>query len=311
MTSLITGGSGFLGSSIARELISQGENVVLFNRSGKQGMIPDSIVDKVVFEQGDLACWAEVLDVVSKHKVDTIYHCGALLSGSAEESPLKAYEVNTLGTWYILEAARLFDVKKVLFVSSIASFGSYIEDPVPNTAPQYPSTLYGVSKVSSERLGEYYKTKFDVNFRGVRFPSVIGPKRGEGGASAYSSLVFEKAVLGEPYSIYVEPNSKIPLLYIKDAVKALIELGNADENSLNYRMYNIRGFSPTAKQIVEEIKEILPDAEISFDPNQDMINIVDGWPDCLDDSEAQNDWGWKNDYNIKDTLLDFKNELEC
>ncbi len=309
MTTLITGGTGFLGSSLAQELVKEGESVVLFNRSANRDSVPPSIVDKVLFARGDLSCWPEVLDVVNKHNINTIFHCGALLSESAEKFPFKAYEINTLGTWHILEAARLFDVEKILFASSIAAFGAHITDPVSNTAPQYPSTIYGVSKVSSERLGEYYNTKFNIDFRGVRFPSVIGPGRGPGGASAYSSLIFEKPVLGEPYTVYVEAHSCIPLLYIKDAVKALIKLKKADNNDLNYRMYNIAGFSPTVDEIQKEIKKTIPEAMISIHPDEEMVRIVNSWPDALDDSEAQKDWGWKNDFDIHNTILDFNSEL--
>lgn len=309
MINLITGGTGFLGVNLAKELINRGEKVVLFDVAVNSELIAP-IEDKVTVVKGDLACWAEVLDVVKKYQVGTIYHCGALLSHSAEDAPLKAYEVNTLGTWYVLEAARLFEVKRVIFTSTVASFGAYITDHVSNTAPQYPRTLYGVSKVSSERLGEYYKIKYDVDFRGVRFPSVIGPGRGPGGASAYSSLVFEKSVLGEPYEIYVEPHCCIPLLYIKDAVKAMIGLNEADEQNLNYRMYNIEGFSPEAGEIAEEIKKKLPEANIDFAPDPEMVKIVDSWPNRLDDTEAQKDWNWKSDYDLEKTIADFTLELK-
>ncbi|UMZ72675.1 NAD-dependent epimerase/dehydratase family protein [Natranaerofaba carboxydovora] len=308
MKALITGGTGFLGSYLARELVGRGDEVVLFDVAFNEGLI-DQVKDKVEFVKGDLSCWPEVLDAIKRSEADIIYHCGALLSGSAEELPLKAYEINTLGTWYILEAARLFNVDKVLFTSTVASFGDHISDPVANTAPQYPKTLYGVSKVSSERLGEYYKGKFGVDFRGIRFPSVIGPGRGPGGASAYSSLVFEKPVLGEPYEVYVKPESCIPILYVKDAVKALIQLGEADENKLKYRMYNVNGFSPKAKEIVDVIKKEIAGADIKFEPVKEMVDIVNSWPDALDESEAVRDWGWQSDFDIRKTVMDFKEEL--
>ena len=308
MKALITGGTGFLGSYLARELVNRGDEVVLFDVTFNEGLI-GPVKDKVEFIKGDLSCWPEVLDAIKRSEADIIYHIGALLSGSAEEFPLKAYEINTLGTWYVLEAARLFNVEKVLFTSTVASFGDHISDPVSNTASQYPKTLYGVSKVSSERLGEYYKGKFGVDFRGIRFPSVIGPGRGSGGVSAYSSLVFEKPVLGEPYEVYVKPESCIPILYVKDAVKALIQLGEADENKLKYRMYNVNGFSPKAKEIVDVIKKEIPGADIKFQPVEEMVDIVNSWPDALDEGEAVNDWDWQSDYDIRKTVMDFKEEL--
>lgn len=302
MSTLITGGYGFLGLNLATQLVERGERVVLFDIQPKS--LPPSLLD-VESVQGDLASFSQVLDVVKRFKVDTIYHCGALLSQAAEESPLKAYEVNTLGTWYVLEAARLFEVENVIFTSTIAAFGSHIEDPTPNVSPQLPTTLYGVSKVSSERLGEYYHSKFGLNFRGVRFPSVIGPGRGEGGASAYSSLMIERAVCGESYTVFVEPSCVIPLLYSKDAVNALITLKEAEESNLRHRMYNVHGFSPTAGEIAKELERLLKETGLSFLPQPSMVEIVESWPVALDDSEARKDWGWEAKFNLEKTIEDF------
>lgn len=304
MTVLITGGTGFLGANLAKELVALGNRVVLFDVCVHQKNIA-LIEQNVKVVQGDLACFSEVLDVVKKNKVKKIYHCGALLSHSAEDAPLKAYEVNMLGTWYVLEAARLFDVEKVLFTSTVATFGPQAPDPTPNIAPQLPTTLYGVCKVASERLGEYYQLKYGLDFRGVRFPSIIGPGRGPGGVSAYSSLMIEKPLLGLMYTVCVEPRCRIPLLYIKDAVNALMALEKAEGQRLNHRMYNVNGFSPSAEEIAAEVEKLQPDPHLRFEADPEMVRVVDSWPNVLEDREAKEDWGWQAQYDLEKTVKDF------
>ena len=311
MATLITGGLGFLGNYLAKELIQKDEKVILMDIANLELLPYVKEIDKEVEKvRGDLSSWQDIFDTVVKHKVNKVYHLGAFLSHKAEDFPLKAFEINLLGTWYILEAARMFNLEQVVFISTVASFGDHITSPVKNTDPQYPHTMYGVTKVSSERLGEYYKRKFNIDFRGVRLPSVIGPGRGPGGVSAYSTLIIETPAKGDPYDVFVEPESRMPILYVKDAIKSLTQLSEADEDKLRYRMYNIQGFSPSAGEMVEAIKQVLPDAAINFKPEERMVNIINSWPDELDDSEARNDWGWKADYGLKETVSDFVSQVK-
>lgn len=310
MINLITGGLGFIGSHLARKLLEEGQKVVLLDIIPWSRLI-DDIKDEVEVVQGDLSNWAQVLDVVKKHKVDGIYHTGALLSASAEENPLTAYMVNANGTFHVLEAARLFDVEKVIFLSTVATYGPGLPDRVGDDAVQRPTTMYGVTKVFCERLGEYYHRKLGVNFRGVRFPSVIGLGRGGGGVSAYSSLIVQEPAVGRPYEVFVDEETKIPLLYIKDAVKSLIELGQAEEESLRRRVYNIEGFSPPAIELANTVKEYLPDAVIEFRPIPEMVEIARSWPRELDDSCASNDWGWETQYTLDKAVEDFVKETQA
>lgn len=309
MAKMITGGLGFIGSHLARKLVGMGEMVILFDVIPKSKLI-DDIRDKVTVVRGDLGNWAEVLDTVKKYKVDCIYHLGALLSAAAEENPLTAYMVNSNGMFHVLEAARLFDVEKVIFLSSIASYGLRIPERVSDDEVQLPTTLYGVTKVFSERLGEYYHRKFSINFRGVRFPSVIGPGRGPGGASAYSSLMIQNPAAGMPYDVFVDQIATIPLLYIKDAVQSLIALEDVEETKLTRRVYNIEGFSPTALELANTVRKYIPKARIEFNPDPEMVKIVHGWPRELDDSVAREDWGWKSKYTLDAAVRDFITEFQ-
>lgn len=310
MTKLITGGLGFTGSHLARKLVEEGEEVVLFDVIRWSKLI-DDIKDKVKIVQGNLSNWAEVLDVVRKHRVNCIYHAGALLSASAEENPLAAYMVNANGTFYILEAARLFNVEKVIFLSTIATYGPGVPEVVSNDIIQIPTTMYGVTKAFCERLGEYYHKKFGVNFRGVRFPSIIGPGRGGGGASAYSSLIVQEPAAGRPYKVFADEAARIPLLYIKDAVQALISLEKAEEERLRRRVYNIQGFSPTALELADTVKKYLPDAKIEFEPDPEMVEIIHSWPKELNDAQAREDWGWYAQYTLDKAVKDFIDEFQA
>lgn len=310
MAKLITGGLGFIGTYLARTLLDKGEEVVLFDVSTHSPLIKD-IKDRVKIVQGDLASWAEVLHVVKDSKIDGIYHTGALLSASAEEKPITAYNVNAGGTFNVLEAARLLHVKRVVYLSTIASYGLGIPDTVNEDTIQMPISMYGVTKVFSERLGEYYFRKFGVDFRGVRLPAVIGPGRGGGGASAYSTLMISEPALGRPYEVFVEEDVRMPLLYIKDAVDCLIRLYEAKNVRLKRRVYCIAGFSPTAREIYTAVKKVLPKAEIRFKPNREMTEIVRSWPKFLDESRAREEWDWKTNYLLENSVGHFIKEVQA
>jgi len=309
MAKLITGGMGFIGTYLAHALLAKGEDVVLFDVITSSPLIKD-IKNKIKIVQGDLASWAEVLEVVKQNKIDGIYHTGALLSASAEEKPITAYQVNAGGTFNILEAARLFNVKQVVYTSTIASYGLGLHTVDEDTI-QMPISMYGVTKVFSERLGEYYHRKFGVDFRAVRLPSVIGPGRGGGGASAYSTLMISEPALKKPYTVYVEEDVIMPLLYIKDAIDGLLRLYDADNAKLKRRVYCIAGFSPTAREIHETVKKILPKADIQFKPDRELTEIVRSWPKYLEETKALEEWGWKTKFHLKETVEDFIKEVQA
>lgn len=309
MAKLITGGLGFVGSHLARELVSRGDQVVLFDVVPRSRLI-DDIKDRVSIVQGDLANWSQVLDAVKKYQVDCIYHTGALLSASAEEAPLAAYMANANGTFHVLEASRFFNVKTVVFLSTIATFGPGLGETVGDDDTQRPTTMYGVTKVFGERLGEYYHSKFGVNFRGLRLPSVIGPGRGGGGASAYSSLIVQEPAAGRRYEVFVDEGARIPLLYIKDAVRALVALAGVEETRLKRRVYNIQGFSPSASELADAVRGHLPGTDIEFRPEPEMVRIAHSWPRVLDDSSARRDWGWDTQYQLDRAVKDFIAEFK-
>jgi len=307
---LITGGFGFIGYHLTKLLLDEGEEVVLFDVAS-ESRLGQGMKDRVTVVRGDLSNWVHVLEAVKDNDISCIYHAGALLPPVTEQNPAAAYAVNVTGTFNVLEAARLFGVDGVIYPSTLATFGLDVPRIVPNDAPQLPPNMYGVTKVCSERLGEYYHTRFGVNFRAVRFTPLIGMGRFDRAQSAYNYLAIQESALGRPYSIYVDESTTIALLYVKDAVRGLVDLKRAEESKLTRRVYNLYGFSITARQLVESVRRYIPDAQIDFKPDQSMIRLVKNLPERLDDTLARRDWGWSPRYSLDQAVENFIAEIRA
>jgi nucleoside-diphosphate-sugar epimerase len=274
-----------------------------------------------------------VLAVFDVHEPTSVYHLGGLLSAGAESNPTQGFQVDTVGTWNVLEAARLYyhchcdklqDPIKVIFPSSIASFGSFIAAglKVENEDVQMPTTMYGLSKVTSERLGEYYNRKKWVDFRGVRFPSIIGAARGPGGTTVYSTLMIQLPAQGKAYEPYVNKEIRLDILYVKDAVSALILLHDAPAAKLTVerRVYNIAGIrtkdqagqdqAPQAREIEAAVKAAKPGAVITYNPDPDLLTILHTFG-ILDGSALKADLGWMGPaFDLPKAVTDFVKEVQ-
>lgn len=301
MRALVTGGAGFVGRALGTELAAQGATVTLADVRTDGPPPPFA----ATVHRADLSSWAETMRLVKQARPEVIFHTAALLSAAAEDVPLAAYQANTAGTFHVLEAAVLFDVPKVVFLSSIASYGPGVAEIVDEDVAQRPVTVYGITKVAGELLGEYYARRFGVDFRAGRYPSIIGPGRGGGGASAYSSAMIEEPARGRPYSVPVPPGTVMPLLYIDDAVRSLVDLAAAPMSQLSRRTYGIGGFSPTADEIVAAVRTRVPEATVGFAPDPETTAIVESWPRILSGAAAAADWGWTPRYLLEDTVRDF------
>jgi threonine 3-dehydrogenase len=301
MKVLITGGTGFLGLPLARALVKRGDSVVLLDVVFPEGRLAD-LAGNVETEVANVAIFSEVLEAFRRHRPNSVFHLAARLSASTSASPTEAYHVNIDGFFHAVEAARLFGGRRFVFTSSIASFGPGTPDPTPNEQDQKPTTLYGVSKVFGERLGEYYQRTYGVEFRALRLPSILGPGRGAGGMSAYSTFMIERPIRGEPYEVYCREDTRIPLLYIDDAVDGLLRLHDAPVATLSRSSYNVQGFSPTAGEIAAEVRDRIPGAKISFKPEGEKQRVLDSWPRRLDDTPARDDWGWRPASDLKSAV---------
>ncbi|MGH2820441.1 MAG: NAD-dependent epimerase/dehydratase family protein [Actinomycetota bacterium] len=308
MRVVITGGTGFVGAHLARELAAGGDEVTCLDVAGSSPLLEGA--DGVVVRRCDVGWWTELLAAVEDDEPDVIFHTAGILSAAAEERPHAAYRANVTGTHNVLEAARLLG-SRVVFTSTIATYGPGVPDVVDESTQQRPTTMYGVSKVFGELLGEYYLHRFGVDFRAIRLPSVIGAGRGPGGASAYSSLIVSEPARGRPFVVPLEERATIPLVYVKDAVAALMAISGVGDGELPRRTYGIAGFSPRAGELAEAVREVVADADITFSPDPTMVEIVDSWPQRMDGSEAGADWGWKESYGPAEAVTDFVAEVRA
>jgi len=226
---------------------------------------------------------------------------GAVLSAAAEENPYEAWRANMDGMNNVLDTARLGGVEKVIFTSTIATYGDHATGILTDDTPQWPLSLYGVTKVAGERLGVYYKHRFGLDFRGIRVPAVIAARGAGGGASAYCSAVFEKSITEGAYEFYVRSTTRASMVYLGDAVRGLIQLHDAPTEDLTRNIYNIFSVSPSAEDLAEAIQKRLPGVQISYKPDDLKTKIVESWPQEIDDSKAREDWNW-NPFSSLDAI---------
>jgi len=299
---LITGGFGFIGHHLMNLLLEQGEEVAIFDVAGASrfGSAPSG----VKAFKGDVSNWAQVLEAVKDSGADCIYHAGALLPPVSEQSPQAAFAVNVTGTFNVLEAARLFGVRQVILLSTLATFGRDVPKVVPNDVAQHPPNMYGTTKVCAERLGEYYQRRFGGDFRGVRLTPLMGMGRFDTAQSAYVYRAVQDSALGKPYTIYVAPETPISVTYVKDAAWGLVDLKNAPQDKLTRRVYNLFGFLATGQELAETVTRVVPEARLKFEPDPKMIELVMNLPERLDDTLARQDWGWILRYDLERSVRD-------
>ena len=294
MRILITGAAGQVGTDLIPLLLARGHKVAGFD----VGNAPAGCPPGAEWFTGDITYEGEVNDVVKQYRPESIWHLAAILSATGERIPHKAWRVNMEGTRILLEAARLFGTRQFLFASTIAAFGPGLAEPVGNDVSMRPSTMYGLTKVAGELLGEYYKTKWKLDFRGVRFPGLISAVEPGGGTSDYVNYMYFDGVRKGAYEAFVTAESTIPLMYMPDALRALIELAEAPAESLRHSMYNIAAMSPRADEIAAAVAKRVPGVTLTFKSDKTRQAILDSWPRKLDDSEARRDWGWHPQYDL-------------
>lgn len=255
-------------------------------------------------------------EIIADHQITQIYHLAAILSASGEANPIKTWNINLNGLLSILNIAKEKGLNKIFFPSTIAVFGN--TTPRENTAqhvPLLPETVYGMSKTAGELWCNYYFEKFGVDVRSVRYPGIIGYQSiPEGGTTDYAVEIFHEALDNKFYSCFLEPDTRLPMMYMPDAIRATIDLMEAPKEQLSIRSsYNIAAMSFTPAEIAAEINEILPGFEIEYKPDFRQA-IAASWTSSIDDSVARNDWGWNPDYDIRkmteDMILQIKKQKQ-
>jgi len=312
MSILVTGGYGLIGSQLTRMLVEKGEKVSIFDKWIAPQRFAE-IADRVTTIQGDLGNFSKILEAVKETSPKTIFHLGGMLSLPSNADPQSAYSTNVAGTYHVLEAARLFQVPKVIFVSTIATYGLDIQKPViDDYTLQRPITMYGATKVFGELLGRFYRTKYNIDFRAVRFPAIIGPGAKTAHISIYNAWAVEKAFYNEPYEIFVEPQIRCPILYFKDAARSLILLSSAAPETIQTICYLIAGIKPmsSAAELEAAIRKHFPKAPLTYKPDPLAMSFHGKNQGIkFEDTMAEKEWGWKPEYSLDRMIEDFYTEL--
>lgn len=296
---LVTGAGGQIGSELVPALRDRvGSDAVLATDIRP----PDpGLVDAGPFQLLDATDLRAVGAAAVRFHADTIYHLAAILSAVGERDPRLAYQVNMGGVHAVLEVAR--DQELSVFVpSSIAAFGpSTPPDPTPQDTIQRPTSMYGVTKVSGELLCDYYHHRYGVDTRGVRYPGIIGHGAPPGGGTTdWAVDIFWHAVDEGRYTCFLGPDAQLDMMYMPDAVRAAIEVMDADPDRLEHRnAFNVTAMQLSPSTLAEEIARRLPAFEIEYDIDPVRQAIADSWPRRLDDSAARDEWGWSPRYGVE------------
>jgi len=305
----VTGSLGQIGSELVVRLqeLYGDKNVIASDvRKTREGLPKNSI-----FEVLDVTDSKGFYEIVKKHEVDTIIHLAALLSSVGEQNPQKAWHINMGGLYNALEVSR--ELGCALFTpSSIAAFGpSTPKDNTPQDTIQRPDTIYGVSKVSGELLCDYYHKKYGVDTRGVRFPGLISYKTLPGGGTTdYAVEIYYEALRSREYTCYIEENTKMDMMYMPDAIDAIIDLMEADSSKLIHRnAFNITAMSFSPKEIAAEIKKFIPDFKIKYDIDPVRQAIAESWPNSIDATAAKEEWGFRAKYDLTSMTEDMLDKL--
>jgi nucleoside-diphosphate-sugar epimerase len=254
----------------------------------------------------------QVQEVVQRHQIKTIYHLVALLSAVGEGKPQVAWDVNMGSLYSILEVARVNECA-VFVPSSIGAFGPGTpQDHTPQDTIQRPTTIYGVTKVAGELLCDYYHQRFGVDTRGVRFPGIIshGAPPG-GGTTDYAVEIFYEAIRHRHYTCFLKPNTRLDMMYMPDAVKAAIDVMEAEPDRLVHRnSFNVTGMNFTPRELADEICKHVADFKIDYRIDPVRQGIADSWPNSLDDSAARQEWSWNPQYDLAAMVKDMLENLE-
>lgn len=306
---LVTGALGQIGSELIEKLrgIYGAENIIGTDIRKKEGY------EAGPFEIVDVTDGDSLYNVAKEHNVDTVMHLAALLSAKAETKPKLAWDLNMGGLLNGLEVARELDLQ-FFTPSSIGAFGpSTPKDNTPQETLQRPTTMYGVNKVAGELLCDYYYHRFGVDTRGVRYPGLISyMTRPGGGTTDYAVEIYYEAIKNKAYTSYIAEGTYMDMMYMPDALNAIIELMEADPSKLEHRnAFNISAISAAPEDFAKAIQKHIPDFKLSYDVDPVKQKIADSWPNSIDSSAAATEWGFKSQYDIDEMTKEMLEKIAC
>jgi nucleoside-diphosphate-sugar epimerase len=306
---LIIGACGQIGTELTQKLRSiYGTENVIASDIRKLNI---DVVNSGPFEVVNALDFNQIEHLVEVHQIDEVYLMAALLSATAEKNPAFAWDLNMNSLFHVLNLAKAGKIKKIFWPSSIAVFGP--TTPKENT-PQYtimePSTVYGISKQAGERWCEYYHNIFGVDVRSIRYPGLISWSSPPGGGTTdYAVDIFHKALSDKTYECFLSSETKMPMMYMDDAIAATIQIMQAPADQIKiHSAYNLAAMSFTPTEIAAEIKKQIPEFTITYEPDFRQ-KIADSWPASIDDAEARKDWGWKHEFDLESMTVDMLKNL--
>ena len=307
---LIIGACGQIGTELTQKLreIYGVENVI----ASDIRKLNIDVVNSGPFEVLNALDFNQIQHLVEVHQIDEVYLMAALLSATAEKNPAFAWDLNMNSLFHVLNLAKAGKIKKVFWPSSIAVFGP--TTPRENT-PQYtimePSTVYGISKQTGERWCEYYHNVYGVDVRSIRYPGLISWSSPPGGGTTdYAIDIFHKAIAKKKYDCFLSSETKMPMMYMDDAIAATIQIMQSPKEQVKIRSsYNLAAMSFTPTEIAKEIKKHIPEFEITYHPDFRQ-KIADSWPASIDDRAAREDWNWKHQFDISSMTKDMLDHLK-
>jgi len=307
---LITGSYGQIGTELVLALQEKyGKSNII--ASGRK-KCPDFFKHHdVIYRQLEITDQQKLNSIIVEDDINIIIHNASLLSATGEKNPQLAYETNVQGFYTVLEASRQHELHQLFAPSSIAAFGpSTPRENTPNDVIMRPTTIYGVSKVFIELMGEYYHQRYGLDFRSLRYPGTISAETMPGGGTTdYAVEIFHEALKHKKYTCFLGPDTALPMMYMPDCLKSTIDLIEADTSKLTHRSFNVTAMSFTPAQLASEIKKHIPEFQMEYKPDSRQ-KIADSWPKSLDDSVARSEWGWKEEYNLEAMTKDMLNKLK-
>jgi len=306
---LVLGASGQIGTELTQKLRELYGNQHVIASDIKEGT-PEMMASGP-FEVLDATDKESILQVILKYEINQVYLLAAMLSATAEKFPQKAWDLNMNSLLAVLDLAKEKHIQQVYWPSSIAVFGPTTpKNNTPQKTIMEPSTVYGISKLSGEFWCNYYHQKFDVDVRSLRYPGIISWKTKPGGGTTdYAVDIYFKALEEKKFTCFLTENTRLPMMYMQDAVNATIQIMQAKSTDVKIRTsYNLSAIDFTPKEIADEIKKHIPDFKIDYEPDSRQ-QIADSWPSSIDDTEARNDWNWKHQFDLSSMTTEMLENL--
>lgn len=309
---LVIGSAGQIGSELVIKLrdIYGNENIVATDKCPNSGM---KLAECGIFEVLDIVDRKALEEICSKYKITHIINMAAILSAVGEKKPMLAWDVNMNGMLNVLEVARENNIEQVMVPSSIAVFGPGTPaDNTPQKTILRPTTMYGVTKVAGELLGDYYVKRYGLDVRGLRYPGIISNETLPGGGTTdYAVAIYYDAVKYKKYTCFVKEDTRLPMMYMPDCLKATLDLFEADFKNLKHHSdFNVGAMSFTVKELADSIKKYIPEFEIEYKPDFRQ-EIADSWPNSVDDTAAREEWGWKPSYDLDAMTQDMLKAIQA